>query len=131
MPDYREPLYLDFVAGVVISAVFIAVPMHAYLDYPSVYGDFAELKFFAICALANSAAFSLFAGPGRRVLAVVPGFVGGLGGAALHLHFLVPAASKSPGDYRYESLAVFLAGASPGILLYLLLLRRRRDSNPS
>lgn len=129
MPDFRESLSFDYVAGVVVAALFVAVPIAAYVDHRSLYGEFAELKFFVIGALGTSAAFSLFAGEGRRVLAIVPGLIGGLSGAALYLYLVVPAISPPPGASRWGILWVllFLVGTAPGMLLYWLLLRLRED----
>jgi hypothetical protein len=125
--EYREPLYWDYAAGVVVAALFVGVPVAAYVDYRSLYGEFAELKFFVIGALGTSAAFSLFAGRGRRVLALVPGLIGGLTGAALYLYFVVPAINVPPGGSRWGILwfIVFFIGATPGMFLYWLFLKLR------
>jgi hypothetical protein len=131
--EYREPLYFDYAAGVVVAALFVGVPIAAYVDYRSLYGEFAELKFFVIGALGTSAAFSLFAGPGRRVLALVPGLIGGLSGAALYLYLVMPAISVPPGASRWGILwsIVFFIGATPGMFLYWLFLRLRGDPEAS
>jgi hypothetical protein len=126
---YREPLYWDYAAGMVVAALFVGAPIAAYLDYRSLYGEFAELKLFVIGALGTSAAFSLFAGPGRRVLALVPGLLGGLTGTALYLYLVAPAISAPPGGSRWGILwfIVFFIGATPGMLLYWLFLKLRGD----
>lgn len=112
-----------------MAALFVGVPIAAYVDYRSLYGEFAELKFFAIGALGTSAAFSLFAGPGRRLLALVPGLVGGITGAALYLYLVAPAISAPPSGSRWGILwfIAFFIGATPGMFLYWLLLRLRGD----
>ena len=112
-----------------MAVLFIGVPIAAYVDYRSLYGDFAELKFHVVCALGTSAAFGLFAGPGRRVLALVPGLIGGLTGAAAYLYLVVPTISAPPGASRWGILwfSVFLIGATPGMFLYWLFLKLRGD----
>jgi hypothetical protein len=128
---FREQLSFDYAAAVVVAALFVGVPIAAYVDHRSLYGEFAEVKFFVMGALGTSAAFSLFAGQGRRVLALVPGLVAGLGGAALYLYLLVPAISVPPSASRYGILwfIVFFVGAIPGIFLYWVVCRLRGDSD--
>jgi hypothetical protein len=122
-------MYWDYAAGVVVAALFVGVPIAAYVDYRSLYGEFAELKFFIIGALGTSAAFSLFAGPGRRFVALVPGLVGGVTGAALYLYLVVPAIGAPVGSSRWGILwfITFFMGATPGMFLYWLFLRFRGD----
>ena len=131
MSMFREQLSFDYAAGVVVAVLFVGVPIAAYLDHRSLYGEFAELKFFVIGALGTSATFSLFAGQGRRVLALVPGLVAGFGGAALYLYLVAPAISVRPSASRYDLLwfCVFFVGATPGMFLYWVLRRLRGGSD--
>ena len=130
MSKFREPFSFDFAAAVVVALLFVGVPIKAYAHYRHLYGEFAELKLFVFGALGMSAAFSLFVGQGRRVLALVPGLVAGLGGVALYLYLPAPALSVAPEAPRsgYLWSFVFLVGATPGMLLYWLFRRLRGDS---
>jgi hypothetical protein len=126
LDKFREPLPFDFAAAAVVVMLLILVPIKAYAYYRSLYGEFAELKLFVFGGLGMSAAFSLFVGQGRRVLALVPGLVGGLSGVALYLYLPAPALSVR-GDVLWD--IVFLVGTTPGMLLYWLLRRLRGDSD--
>lgn len=128
MSKFRGPLSFDFVAAVVAVMLFVGVPIAAYVDYRSLYGEFAELKLFVFGGLGMAAAFSLFAGHGRRVLALVPGLVGGLSGVALYLYLPAPALSEASRS-SYLWFILVLIGATPGMLLYWLFLRRGGDPN--
>jgi hypothetical protein len=130
MAKFREPLSFDYAAGVVVVLLFVGVPIQAYVDYRNLYGEFAELKLFAFGALGMSAASSLFAGQGRRVLALVPGLVAGLSGVALHLYLPAPALIAA-GPSSYLWFIVFLVGATPGMFLYWLFCRLRGDTDAS
>jgi hypothetical protein len=88
---FRDWVSFDYAAAVVVVALVVFVPIKAYVYYRSVYGELAELKLFVFGGLGMSAAFSLFVGQGRRLLALVPGFVGGVSGVALYLHMPSPA----------------------------------------
>jgi di/tricarboxylate transporter len=132
MSQFREWVSCDFAAAAVVVALFVFVPIAAYVDYRDVYGEFAELKLFVFGALGMSAAFGLYVGRGRRVLALVPGLVAGLSGIALYLYLPAPAlnvAPEAPSGYLW--FVVFLVGATPGMLLYWLLRRLRGDSGAS
>lgn len=120
MAKFREWVSFDYAAAVVVVALLVFVPIKAYVYYRSVYGEFAELKLFVLGGLGMSAAFSLFVGQGRRLLALVPGFMGGLSGIALYLY--VPAPTLIPkGGVLWDGL--FLLGTTPGMLLYWLFRR--------
>jgi len=124
---FRERWSFDFAAAVAVVMLFVFVPIAAYVDYRSLYGEFAELKLFIFGGLGMSAAFSLFVGQGQRVLALVPGLVAGLGGVALYLYLPAPplsvAAKAAPSSYLW--FVIVLVGAAPGMLLYWLFLRHR------
>jgi di/tricarboxylate transporter len=126
-PMFREPWSFDGAAAVVVVMLFVFVPVAAYVDYRSLYGEFAELKLFFFGGLGMSAAFSLFVGQGQRVLALVPGLVAGLSGIALYLYLPAPPLSVAPNaaPSGYLWFVVVLVGAAPGMLLYWLLRRLR------
>lgn len=133
MIEFRERLSLDYAAAVVVVMLFVFVPVAAYVDYRSLYGEFAELKLFLFCGLGMSAAFSLFVGQGQRVVALVPGLIAGLSGVALYLYLPAPPLSVAPSAAPAGSLwfIVVLVGAVPGMLLYWLFRRLRRNSDPT
>jgi hypothetical protein len=106
--------------------LLVLVPIKAYAHYRSLYGEFAELKLFVFGGLGMSAAFSLFVGQGQRVLALVPGLVGGLSGIALYLYLPAPVLSMR-GGILWD--IVFLVGTTPGMLLYWLF-RTLRGTAP-
>jgi hypothetical protein len=130
MSQFREQLTFDFAGAVLVVLLFVFVPIAAYVNYRNLYGEFAELKLLVFGALGMSAAFSLFVGEGRRVLALVPGLVAGLSGVALYLYLPAPAlsvASEAPPS-GFLWCIVFFVGATPGMLLYWLFRKLRGDS---
>jgi hypothetical protein len=114
----RQPLSRDFAAGAVIALLFVAVPVAAYADYPGVFGESARLKLFAFCGLGMSAAFSLFVGRGKRLIALMPGLAAGLSGAGLYLY--VPQALLGAEPARQWGYIAFIVGALLGLPLYWL-----------
>jgi len=119
---FRDWVPFDYAAAVVVVALVVFVPIKAYVYYRSVYGELAELKLFVFGGLGMSAAFSLFVGQGRRLIALVPGFVGGVSGIALYLYMPSPALITK-GGLLWDVL--FLVGTTPGIFLYWLFCRLR------
>ncbi len=115
-PRFRQPLSRDFAAGAVVALLLVAVPVAAYSDYPSVFGESASLKLFVFCGLGMSAAFSLFVGRGKRLIALMPGLVAGLAGAWLYLY--VPQALLGVAPSRQWGYLAFAVGALLGLLLY-------------
>jgi hypothetical protein len=126
-PRFRQPLSSDFAAAAVVALLLVAVPVAAYSDYPSVFGEFGSLKLFVFCGLGMSAAFSLFVGRGKRLTALVPGLVAGLAGAGLYLY--VPQALLGVASSRQWGYLAFVVGALLGSLLYWLA--RKVSGGPS
>jgi hypothetical protein len=115
MPDLRAP-NRDVAAAAVVALLLVAVPLAAYSDYPSVFGESASLKLFVFCGLGMSAAFSLFVGRGTRLIALMPGLVAGLAGAGLYLY--APQALLGVAPSRHWGYLAFAVGALLGLLLY-------------
>ena len=126
-PRFRQPLSRDFAAAAVIAFVLVFVPVAAYSDYPNVFGESASLKLFVVCGVGMSAAFSLFVGRGKRLIALMPGLVAGLAGAGLYLY--VPQALVGVAPSRQWGYAAFVVGALLGLLLYWLA--RKLRGSPS
>ena len=126
MDKFRESLSFEFAAAAVVVMLLVFVPLKAYAFYRSLYGEFAEPKLFVVGALGMAAAFALFVGRGRRVLALVPGLLGGLSGVALYLYLPAPV-FMARGDILWD--LVFLVGTTPGMLLYWLFRRLGGDSD--
>lgn len=122
-PRFRRPVFRDFAASAVVALLLVAVPVAAYSDYPSVFGESASLKLFVICGLGMSAAFSLFVGRGNRLIALMPGLVAGLVGAGLYLY--VPQALLGHASSRQWAYPAFVVGALLGLVLYWLARKLR------
>jgi hypothetical protein len=122
-PRFRQSLSRDFAAGALVALLLVAVPMVAYSDYPSVFGESASLKLFVFCGLGMSAAFTLFFGRGKRLIALMPGLVAGLAGAGLYLY--VPQALLGVAPSRRWGYLAFVVGALLGLLLYWLVRKLR------
>jgi hypothetical protein len=119
---YREVMPSNYVAAVMVIALFVWIPVKAYERYRGVYGEYAELKLLIFASLGMAAVFSLSVAQRRRVFAFIAGLVAGLTGAVIYLH--VPAVGSVIRVY-----AAFLVGAVPGVFLYWLLRRLRSNAD--
>jgi hypothetical protein len=122
-PGFRQALSRDFAAGALVALLLVAVPLAAYSDYPSVFGESASLKLFVLCGLGMSAAFSLFFGRGKRLIALMLGLVAGLAGAGLYLY--IPQALLGVAPSRQWGYLAFVVSALLGLLLYWLVRKFR------
>ncbi|MCW5658456.1 MAG: hypothetical protein KIT60_12190 [Burkholderiaceae bacterium] len=126
---WLDPLTSDYTGAVVVGFLFVALPILAYTEYRSIFGELAELKLVIFCALGMAVAFSLFFGAGRRLLAFIPGMVTGLVAGALVLYassLLAEVWSTMP--TRWVLALLFIVALFPGLLLYWLL-RMRGESD--
>ena len=118
--NWREHIPFEEGLAFILAAITIVWPLTAYLDYPGVFGEYRTLKVLVIAAVGGAASFSLYVGPGGRLLALVPGLVAGLGAAALYVAYVGVRLPMGDWTRRLEFYTVLGVGASPGFVLMWL-----------
>jgi hypothetical protein len=126
-PRFGQRLSRDFGAAALVALLLVLVPVAAYSDYPAVFGESASLKLLVVCGLGMSAAFGLFVGRGKRLIALMPGLVAGLASVGLYLY--VPPTLFGVAPSRPWGYLAFIVGALLGLPLYWLA--RKLRGSPS
>ena len=113
-----------------VIVVPILVAASAYVEYPTVFGDWPYAKLIALTAASAGIASALFATEyNERLWVVLPGgILAGIGGAVIFAMYVDSLSPRGRMTQWYDLL--FLIGAIPGFLLIWVLRRivhRKRD----
>jgi hypothetical protein len=121
---YRDAVSFGHASSVLVAMVTVFMPLLAYRDYPSVYGQSPAMKLLLLATLGAAAAFALFVDRRARWVATGSGLVAGFCGVGLFL--LNPAFLASPLQLVTPNgwpMWVALLGSTPGFLLFWFLRR--------
>jgi hypothetical protein len=110
-----------FKAGMAIFGIVVAISVMYWMGmlHEMFKMDPAQEMLLAVCAGIGAVAGAVMAAKARWWLAVVPGALAGAGGFQLFEWYVVWLERESV--YKLEVILVCLAGAVPGLLLYLFL----------
>lgn len=106
--------------------VFIWVPVTAYCDYRSLFGNWPLVKLLVFAGAGGALSFVLFAEAKDRVLAMVGGCVAGIGAASAYIYFLAPL-DRCVSSVSRPSSMLLVIGAVPGFLLMWLFKSRKPE----
>lgn len=132
MANLKQTIPTNQAIAFVLWACLVVFPLLAYRESTDVFGTPALVHLAALTGFGGLVGTAVIARRGNRLLALLPGAVGGVGVALLWHYLLFTNPIEFIGQGKRALLVSIFVGASPGLALYVAAaaLRGKRDMGP-